>query len=581
MLGKDYMLAIILVNCDDNLWSDHSLDTDPDLPPSWRKIHDSQGTYYWHVPTGTTQWQHPTRSTSPGGCLKADGEETLQETDCQAPAVKHTSKARPVPSPMASLTRRTSLTWQGDDFQQCGTEPSSKCFAVRSLGWVEIPEEDLAPGKSSIAVNNCIQQLSNSQGSADSRGEGQDLVMILKKDTMSLVDPLDHSLIHRQHILNIRVWGVGCNKGRCRARGGATAAIRDGPGHELTTALFPPPSRRAQGQGLRLRGERQGHLRAQVPRLPLQRARQGHRQGAARDVLPDRGGARGSWQRAFTERRRAGARPRGRVAPACSGRPGGRGEAAPALRGVVHRQPARAAGHGDGRAERRHRAAAGGTRAAQLDARPRLRVRHGRAGAAGAGGAGAEPGGARRGRAGAAPAGGGRGARVAVRGALRHLPRRGPRRAHLRADRRHRAALPVRGVLVRARRGHHLGGGADGLHGSVPEVPRGRRAGAEGEASGRRGGEGGRGRRRRRGGIRSAEARAAGAAGGVPPAARAAAPALTGRRGARPALARPPLANKAPRSAPPPLRSALGSVSPRRRAEGTRRGDVSPWRSST
>lgn len=38
-----------------------------------------------------------------------------------------------------------------------------KCFAVRSLGWVEIPEEDLVPGKSSIAVNNCIQQLSHSK----------------------------------------------------------------------------------------------------------------------------------------------------------------------------------------------------------------------------------------------------------------------------------------------------------------------------------------------------------------------------------------------------------------------------------
>ena len=43
--------------------------------------------------------------------------------------------------------------------------------------------------------------------------------MILKKDTMSLVDPLDRSLIHRQPILNIRVWGVGCNNGRCRRPG--------------------------------------------------------------------------------------------------------------------------------------------------------------------------------------------------------------------------------------------------------------------------------------------------------------------------------------------------------------------------
>uniref|UniRef100_A0A8C3EXM1 Amyloid beta protein binding family B member 3 n=1 Tax=Corvus moneduloides TaxID=1196302 RepID=A0A8C3EXM1_CORMO len=189
MLGKDYMLAIVLVNCDDNLWSDQSLETDPDLPPGWRKICDSLGTYYWHVPTGTTQWQHPARTTSPGGHTEADGEETLQGR-------------RELPLTAPSLCRH-SLSWHGDDFQH-SAEPGSKCFAVRSLGWVEIPEEDLAPGKSSIAVNNCIQQLSNSKGQ----------MMILKKDTMSLVDPLDRSLIHRQPILNIRVWGVGCNNGR-------------------------------------------------------------------------------------------------------------------------------------------------------------------------------------------------------------------------------------------------------------------------------------------------------------------------------------------------------------------------------
>lgn len=35
-----------------------------------------------------------------------------------------------------------------------------QCFAVRSLGWVEMSEEDMVPGKSSVAVNNCIRQLS-------------------------------------------------------------------------------------------------------------------------------------------------------------------------------------------------------------------------------------------------------------------------------------------------------------------------------------------------------------------------------------------------------------------------------------
>ncbi|NWH26321.1 APBB3 protein, partial [Grus americana] len=151
--------------CTDNLWSDQSLETDPNLPPGWRKIRDSLGTYYWHVPTGTTQWQHPACTTSPGEHPEADGEETFQGM--------YSAKDRPIPSPMASLSRRTSLLWHGDGFQH-SAEPGSKCFAVRSLGWVEIPEEDLAPGKSSIAVNNCIQQLSNSkgQGSVENRGEG-------------------------------------------------------------------------------------------------------------------------------------------------------------------------------------------------------------------------------------------------------------------------------------------------------------------------------------------------------------------------------------------------------------------------
>lgn len=46
----------------DNIWNDPSLDLDTDLPSGWRTIRDSTGTYYWHVPTGTTQWQHPSYS---------------------------------------------------------------------------------------------------------------------------------------------------------------------------------------------------------------------------------------------------------------------------------------------------------------------------------------------------------------------------------------------------------------------------------------------------------------------------------------------------------------------------------------
>lgn len=47
----------------DDIWNDQNLTLDSDLPSGWRTIRDSTGTYYWHVPSGTTQWQHPSYST--------------------------------------------------------------------------------------------------------------------------------------------------------------------------------------------------------------------------------------------------------------------------------------------------------------------------------------------------------------------------------------------------------------------------------------------------------------------------------------------------------------------------------------
>ncbi|XP_063784839.1 amyloid-beta A4 precursor protein-binding family B member 3 [Pseudophryne corroboree] len=194
-----------------NLWSDQNFEADPDLPPGWRTIHDSSGTYYWHVPTGTTQWQHPMYNSEKSHSLS-----TSQEKKVHRISVNDVFPAQPFPATASASDRRSSLPWHDEDLFLNINEPGSKSFAVHCLGWVEIPEEDLAPGKSSITVNNCIQQLAHTKcDSADiSANDGQNMVMILKKDTMTLVDPLDHSLIHSQPIINIRVWGVGCNNGR-------------------------------------------------------------------------------------------------------------------------------------------------------------------------------------------------------------------------------------------------------------------------------------------------------------------------------------------------------------------------------
>ncbi|XP_037544108.1 amyloid-beta A4 precursor protein-binding family B member 3 [Nematolebias whitei] len=202
MMGKDYMLAIIIVNYDDNIWTDQNLLLDPDLPSGWRTINDSTGTYYWHVPTGATQWQHPRLMGTPQP-LEMQQEDVAEES----------------PEAETNGAEENSSSWDEDYFTT--HDPDAKCFAVRSLGWLQVEEEDLSPGRSSLAVSNVIQQLSHcsspeQRDRSGAWGEGQEMMLVLKKDTLTLLDPLDHTPLHCQPIINIRVWGVGCNNGRDR-----------------------------------------------------------------------------------------------------------------------------------------------------------------------------------------------------------------------------------------------------------------------------------------------------------------------------------------------------------------------------
>uniref|UniRef100_A0AAY5L5X2 PID domain-containing protein n=1 Tax=Esox lucius TaxID=8010 RepID=A0AAY5L5X2_ESOLU len=131
-------------------------------------------------------------------------------------------------------------------------------FAVRSLGWVEMCEEDMAPGRSSVAVNNCIRQLSyhkhNLHDTAGIWGEGKDMLMVLENDTMNLIDPLGQTLLHSQPIASIRVWGVGRDNGRSVdfayvARDNLTQVLKchvfrcDSPAKNIATSLHEMCSR--------------------------------------------------------------------------------------------------------------------------------------------------------------------------------------------------------------------------------------------------------------------------------------------------------------------------------------------------
>ncbi|XP_051993351.1 amyloid beta precursor protein binding family B member 2-like isoform X2 [Xyrauchen texanus] len=321
-----------------DIWGEQSFHTDPDLPPGWKMMTDMAGIYYWHIPTGTTQWERPAPchpvpiepnhanrkhslgSLSPSptpdhesmshadvffGASSRSGSTTsessfepapIPSSSCLDPTPilssnsssssngnvpscgfvnscyfprssslqimpgkdKHSEmchreedKKKPWsdfavgkidseiwkdlqaatvnPDPSlkefegatlryASLKLRNPAPVEEEDSSSINSDPEAKCFAVRSLGWVEMAEEDLAPGKSSVAVNNCIRQLSYCKNDIRDTvgiwGEGKDMYLVLENNMLNLVDPMDRSILHTQPIASIRVWGVGRDNGR-------------------------------------------------------------------------------------------------------------------------------------------------------------------------------------------------------------------------------------------------------------------------------------------------------------------------------------------------------------------------------
>uniref|UniRef100_A0A3P8UXL7 Amyloid beta protein binding family B member 2 n=1 Tax=Cynoglossus semilaevis TaxID=244447 RepID=A0A3P8UXL7_CYNSE len=205
-----------------DIWSEQSFQTDPDLPPGWKKITDMAGIYYWHIPTGTTQWERPATRQAPPGQLESltlsghtsyTNYTTHVHQDLQAATVNPDPSLKEFEGATlryASLKLRNHPAAE-EESSTINSDPETKCFAVRSLGWVEMAEDDLAPGKSSVAVNNCIRQLSYCKN--DIR-DTVDMYLVLENNMLNLVDPMDRSVLHSQPIASIRVWGVGRDNGR-------------------------------------------------------------------------------------------------------------------------------------------------------------------------------------------------------------------------------------------------------------------------------------------------------------------------------------------------------------------------------
>lgn len=218
---------------------------DENLPPGWERHEDNDGPYYWHIKSGTITRTPPERDdTSSNG---SETQTTAAPPTEHPPVVMRQKKQHPEPEQMSgnmggSVTRsntssalselsdprprssaldnahkRRSYPARSDFTNECsGGRPIR--FAVRSLGWVEIAEEDLTPERSSKAVNRCIVDLSVGRRDVldvvGCWGDGKDLFMDLDEGSLKLVDPENLTVLNTQPIHTIRVWGVGRDNGR-------------------------------------------------------------------------------------------------------------------------------------------------------------------------------------------------------------------------------------------------------------------------------------------------------------------------------------------------------------------------------
>ncbi|XP_064636339.1 amyloid beta precursor protein binding family B member 2-like isoform X3 [Lineus longissimus] len=217
---------------------DANTKVDDELPAGWEKHEDEQtGVYFWHVKSGTIQREPPTKSQRPLSIASDISLSSLQST-----LTSPTSTIPDTPSSCASGLDQDHLSeFEGHAFKYASeslkslytpTEESEGVpfeeekkkvskpirYAVRSLGWVRIAEEDLTPERSSKAVNKCIVDLSLGRNDINDVvgrwGDGKDLFMDLDNNSLTLSDPTDFSVLHRQPIQSIRVWGVGRDNGR-------------------------------------------------------------------------------------------------------------------------------------------------------------------------------------------------------------------------------------------------------------------------------------------------------------------------------------------------------------------------------
>lgn len=211
-------------------FSVEELRADEALPSGWERHEDADGPYYWHISSGTIQREPP--QSQPG--QKLHSKQLIKDVDSinSMPSSKSSSisSSSSDSSEISACNNdhNTESNIKSSQEGTCSLTPDKKPirFAVRSMGWVEIAEEDLTSERSSKAVNKCIVDLSLGRndildvvgrwGDTCGMWQGKDLYMDLDDYCLRLTDPQDLTVLNTQPIHTIRVWGVGRDNGRER-----------------------------------------------------------------------------------------------------------------------------------------------------------------------------------------------------------------------------------------------------------------------------------------------------------------------------------------------------------------------------
>lgn len=221
-------------------FSVEELRADEALPSGWERHEDADGPYYWHISSGTIQREPP--QSQPG--QKLHSKQLIKDVDSinSMPSSKSSSisSSSSDSSEISACNNdhNTESNIKSSQEGTCSLTPDKKPirFAVRSMGWVEIAEEDLTSERSSKAVNKCIVDLSlgrndildvvgrwgdytresivSSDPQTCGMWQGKDLYMDLDDYCLRLTDPQDLTVLNTQPIHTIRVWGVGRDNGR-------------------------------------------------------------------------------------------------------------------------------------------------------------------------------------------------------------------------------------------------------------------------------------------------------------------------------------------------------------------------------